>query len=156
MVFSTFILLLLLPVITVFGTEHYIRATSSHVIRSGAYPNCVNVLSATYFFELLIRGQPLLKLLINIPSPIHTISSVEVVDQLFKPINVEVLVTSDRVTIYFTQPVLSETKLIVLFKGVRTYEREGRVWHYSIYGRTTAIASLVSLGEAHIQTYKSS
>jgi len=156
MVLSTFTLLFLLPVITILGTERYIRATSSHIIRSGAYPNCVNALSATYFFELLIRRQPLLKLLINIPSPIHTISNVEIVDQLFKPVSAEVLVTSDRVTVYFTQPVPSETKLIVLFKGVRTSDREGRVWHYSIYGRTTAIASLVSLGEARIQTYKSS
>ena len=152
---STFILLFVFQILIVWGVAQCISSSTPYIIRSGVYPNCANTLSATHFFELQLRGQSLLQLVIEIPNYIHSVGKVEVVDQRFKPVDVEVLVTPDKIFIGFSQFIQPGNRLTILLKDVRTYDRAGRVWHYAIYGKLNSITSLISLGVARIRTYKS-
>ncbi|NJM86107.1 MAG: hypothetical protein HC769_04305 [Cyanobacteria bacterium CRU_2_1] len=130
-----------------------VRLNVPHITQSGAYPNDVNALSATHYFEISVTGQPLTQLLIKVPDRL-TIRNINVVDQSLKAVDCTPFITNASVTVNFSKPIAPETRLIVSMQGIRYADRSEHTWLYPIYGKRINTTSATLLGIARIQTYK--
>jgi hypothetical protein len=134
-------------------------AKASSLVHSAAYPNRIKVTNATYHLGLRVEGNPLSQLSILVPDDapgkIRFSNRVEVTDRAGHLVNTTSS-SSDgkRVTIAFTQPVLSGTILEIDLKGVKTSDLLGRTWLFPIEGIGVNSNQAIQLGTARIQTYK--
>ena len=152
----TILLLLIFPCFTVWLIEHWVKRKYSHLIRSGAYPNCVNALHSTHYFELCIVDQPLLQVLIQLPHCLQVTGDICVTDQWFKRIYCSSQVLPHQVRLQFTQAVLPGHQICVSLRGVSSSHRSSQVWLYTIHGSASKTAAFVLLGVARISTFPAS
>ena len=127
------------------------------VFHSAAYPNRVKVTSATYHIGAQVGNIPLSEVRISVPenAPAQIrFGQATVTNAAGKIINANSSLSEKGVTITFNPPVTAGETLEIDLNNVRTSDLAGRVWQFSVYGKTVETAEEIPLGTARIQTYK--
>jgi hypothetical protein len=136
---------------TVWLIDWWFKCQHSYLICSGAYPNSINAIQSTHYFQICIVNS-ITQLLIEIPERIGISHQITVIDQRYRGIDFVTYSTSTNLTIEFTQSISPGQVLSIAIHGIRNSTRSPQVWIYNLYSREREEAFTL-LGVARIATY---
>ena len=125
---------------------------ASHIIRSAAFPDDAEAMTATYEIEVHVQGKPVEGLSIDIPSEIKIDDGIEVENSEGETIATEVSINDNRAQLTFSKPVVPETKLSISMKDVIT-PGYAEFWQFRVDAKVVGFKEEIPLGITQIMTY---
>lgn len=151
---SLLLLISFLPICVVCLTSEIFKASQTRIIRSAAFPNRVQVLSATHSIDIF-AAQPLSQILIFAPSEI-SVGHIQLVNKQFQEVPITVSEMNAGLLINLNSPILFQASLTILLQRVRIFTKSRRVWNYELYAKYLNDQNFKIIGVTRITTYSDS
>lgn len=150
--YTVALMLMLLPLVSSALAEGSGNPEVVHIVHGMSHPMSGLSRRNTFHIKLYVVGNPLEQVTIAIPDRLHIIEdAIAVTDEAGQPINTQIYTDDHQIVITFAQSVLSETRVGIILKNLRS-PRYLRSWTLPVFARSTGILTEIPLGITQMRT----
>ncbi len=136
--------------------QAFAQGNATHITRSAAHPHRAKIMHSfgvTNYFEFHVHGGTLSQLTLGIPNGIRFNGEVQVSDENDEPIDANISIEGDTLTIDFPQPMAPDKTVKITLTKVKSRTRQPSVWLYPVTARYVEMNADIPIGTARIQIY---